>query len=114
MEKGKLVESASVSELFANPQQPYTRKLLQSRPQRNADDVSAQAPVVLQAEKVRCTYHIKQGWFAKRAFHAVDGIDLQLRAARPSASSVNPAPANPRWAWPCCGCRRPAWRAASV
>jgi microcin C transport system ATP-binding protein len=79
MEKGKLVESASVSELFANPQQPYTRKLLQSRPQRNADDVSAQAPVVLQAEKVRCTYHIKQGWFAKRAFHAVDGIDLQLR-----------------------------------
>jgi microcin C transport system ATP-binding protein len=79
MEKGKLVESASVSELFANPQQPYTRKLLQSRPQRNAADVPAHAPVVLQAEKVRCTYHIKLGWFAKRAFHAVDGIDLQLR-----------------------------------
>ncbi|MFZ4356310.1 ABC transporter ATP-binding protein, partial [Enterococcus gallinarum] len=41
MEKGKLVESASVAELFANPQQPYTRKLLQSRPQRNAADVPA-------------------------------------------------------------------------
>ena len=79
MEKGKLVESASVSELFANPQQPYTRKLLQSRPQRNAADVPGDAPVVLQAEKLRCTYQIKQGWFAKRAFHAVDGIDLQLR-----------------------------------
>ncbi|WP_299535363.1 dipeptide ABC transporter ATP-binding protein [uncultured Herbaspirillum sp.] len=79
MEKGKLVESASVAELFANPQQPYTRKLLQSRPQRNAAEVPAEAPVVLQAEQLRCTYHIKQGWFAKRAFHAVDGIDLQLR-----------------------------------
>ncbi|MDR6395126.1 ABC transporter ATP-binding protein [Herbaspirillum seropedicae] len=79
MEKGKLVESASVAELFANPQQPYTRKLLQSRPQRNAADVAADAPVVLQAERLRCTYHIKQGWFAKRAFHAVDGVDLQLR-----------------------------------
>ncbi|BEV16767.1 dipeptide ABC transporter ATP-binding protein [Herbaspirillum sp. DW155] len=79
MEKGRLVESASVTELFAHPQQAYTRKLLQSRPQRNAADVVAGAPVVLQAEKLRCTYHIKQGWFAKRAFHAVDGIDLQLR-----------------------------------
>ncbi|MFJ3058307.1 ABC transporter ATP-binding protein [Herbaspirillum sp. NPDC087042] len=79
MEKGKLVETASVAELFANPQQPYTRKLLQSRPQRNAAEAEAQAPVVLQAGALRCSYQIKQGWFSKRQFHAVDGVDVQLR-----------------------------------
>nr|WP_198982552.1 dipeptide ABC transporter ATP-binding protein [Herbaspirillum sp. ASV7] len=79
MEKGKLVETASVAELFSNPQQPYTRKLLQSRPQRNAAEAETEAPVVLQAEALRCSYQIKQGWFSKRLFHAVDGVDVQLR-----------------------------------
>ncbi|TWC67494.1 ABC transporter ATP-binding protein [Herbaspirillum sp. SJZ099] len=79
MEKGKLVETASTEELFANPQQPYTRKLLQSRPQRSVADVAPDAGVVLQAEQLRCTYKIKQGWFSKRLFQAVDGVDLQLR-----------------------------------
>ncbi|MFJ3045470.1 ABC transporter ATP-binding protein [Herbaspirillum chlorophenolicum] len=79
MEKGKLVEAAPTEELFANPQQPYTRKLLQSRPQRSVADVAPDAGVVLQAEQLRCTYKIKQGWFRKRLFQAVDGVDLQLR-----------------------------------
>jgi len=79
MEKGRLVETASTAELFANPQEPYTRKLLQSRPQRTVAEVAADAPTVLQAEQLRCTYQIKQGWFKKRLFQAVDGVDLQLR-----------------------------------
>ncbi|KAF1040358.1 MAG: putative ABC transporter ATP-binding protein YejF [Herbaspirillum frisingense] len=79
MEKGKLVEAAPTAQLFAQPQEPYTRKLLQSRPQRNAAEVAADAAVVLQARQLRCTYQIKQGWFSKRQFHAVDGVDLQLR-----------------------------------
>jgi microcin C transport system ATP-binding protein len=79
MEKGKLVEAAPTEELFANPQQPYTRKLLQSRPQRSVADVAPDAGVVLQAGQLRCTYKIKQGWFRKRLFQAVDGVDLQLR-----------------------------------
>ncbi|WDZ94972.1 dipeptide ABC transporter ATP-binding protein [Herbaspirillum sp. WKF16] len=79
MEKGKLVEAAATEELFAHPREPYTRKLLQSRPQRSVEQVAPQAPVVLQAEGLRCTYQIKQGWFRKRLFHAVDGVDLQLR-----------------------------------
>jgi microcin C transport system ATP-binding protein len=79
MEKGKLVEAAATEELFAHPREPYTRKLLQSRPQRSVEQVAPQAPVVLQAEGLRCTYQIKHGWFRKRLFHAVDGVDLQLR-----------------------------------
>ncbi|MBO9538164.1 dipeptide ABC transporter ATP-binding protein [Herbaspirillum sp.] len=79
MEKGKLVEAASTEELFANPQQPYTKKLLQSRPQRSVAEVAPDAGVVLQAEQLRCTYKIKQGWFGKRLFQAVDGVDLRLR-----------------------------------
>ncbi|MFL9923266.1 ABC transporter ATP-binding protein [Herbaspirillum lusitanum] len=79
MEKGKLIETAATQELFANPQQPYTRKLLASKPQRAVADVVPDAPPVLRAEGLRCTYKIKQGWFRKRLFAAVDGVDLQLR-----------------------------------
>jgi microcin C transport system ATP-binding protein len=79
MEQGKLVETASTAELFANPRQAYTKKLLQSRPQRNVAEIAADAPPVLQAAQLRCTYKIRQGWFGRRLFHAVDGVDLQLR-----------------------------------
>lgn len=79
MEKGRLIETAATPDLFANPQQPYTKKLLQSHPQRSVGEVADAADVVLEAAQVRCTYAIKQGWFAKRQFHAVDGVDLQLR-----------------------------------
>ncbi|MBP0597794.1 ABC transporter ATP-binding protein [Herbaspirillum sp. LeCh32-8] len=79
MEKGKLVETAPTAELFANPREPYTKKLLQSRPQRSVAEVAPDAAVVLQAEQLRCTYQIKEGWFKKRQFQAVDGVDLQLR-----------------------------------
>ncbi|EJN09327.1 ABC transporter ATP-binding protein [Herbaspirillum sp. YR522] len=79
MEKGRLLESAPTARLFADPQHAYTRKLLQSRPERHVVEVAPDAPVVLRAEQLRCTYAIKQGWFAKRLFHAVDGVDLQLR-----------------------------------
>jgi ABC-type dipeptide/oligopeptide/nickel transport system ATPase component len=34
LQKGKIVEQARTSELFEQPQQPYTRQLLQSIPGR--------------------------------------------------------------------------------
>jgi len=79
MEKGKLVETAPTAQLFADAQQPYTRKLLQSRPERDVAEVAPDAAVMLRADGLRCTYGIKQGWFRQRLFHAVDGVDLQVR-----------------------------------
>ncbi|MDB5759219.1 MAG: transporter ATP-binding protein [Burkholderia sp.] len=79
MEKGRLIETATVPELFANPREAYTRKLLASHPQRMVNLVDAGGAPLLQAQNVRCTFDIRQGWFRKRSFVAVDDVSLVLR-----------------------------------
>jgi microcin C transport system ATP-binding protein len=79
MEKGKLVETAATADLFAAPQQAYTRKLLASQPQRNVVEIAPEAPVLLSGTNVRCTFSIKQGWLRKKKFAAVDDVSLTLR-----------------------------------
>ena len=79
MEKGRLVETATTHDLFAQPREPYTRKLLASRPQRVVSSVEENAAPLLTAEKMRCTFTIKQGWFKKTHFVAVDNVDVQLK-----------------------------------
>ncbi|MES2536983.1 MAG: dipeptide ABC transporter ATP-binding protein [Pseudomonadota bacterium] len=79
MEKGLLIETAKTADLFANPREPYTRKLLASHPDRIVGPVAGSDRDLLTAEKLRCTFSIKQGWFKKREFVAVDDVDLQLR-----------------------------------
>jgi len=79
MEQGRLIEIAPVPELFANPREAYTRKLLASHPQRMVNTVDAAGAPLLEAQQVRCTFDIKEGWFKKRAFVAVDDVSLVLR-----------------------------------
>ena len=79
MEKGRLIETAATHELFAQPREAYTRKLLASRPQRVVENVDQNAAPLLAAEKVRCTFAIKRGWFKKIPFVAVDDVDVQLK-----------------------------------
>jgi microcin C transport system ATP-binding protein len=79
MENGKLVEAASTAELFAQPREAYTKKLLASHPERIVAEVQSDALPLLSAEQVRCTFTIKQGWFKKKPFVAVDDLDLQLK-----------------------------------
>ena len=78
MEQGKLVETAATADLFAAPVHAYTRKLLASHPTRTVDEVAHDAPVLLKAQALRCTFTLSQGWLRKRDFVAVDGVDLQL------------------------------------
>ena len=79
MEKGRLIESASVPQLFSDPREPYTRKLLASHPQRVVSNPDEQARHLLTAENMRCTFWIRKGWFKKDPFVAVDKVDLALR-----------------------------------
>ncbi|GIZ53599.1 ABC transporter ATP-binding protein [Noviherbaspirillum aridicola] len=79
MEQGRLLETAPTDELFAQPREAYTRKLLASRPQRVVDHPREAAQPVLTARGVRCSFDIKTGWFSKKCFVAVDNVDLQLR-----------------------------------
>ncbi|MFS0756857.1 ABC transporter ATP-binding protein [Noviherbaspirillum sp. 1P10PC] len=79
MEKGRLIETAPVHQLFASPREAYTRKLLASHPQRMVNQVDAAGAPLLEAQQVRCTFEIKEGWFKRRSFVAVDDVTLQLR-----------------------------------
>jgi microcin C transport system ATP-binding protein len=79
MQNGRLIETASTSELFAQPRETYTRKLLASHPQRIVSTVVATAKPLLTAERVRCAFSIKRGWFKKVPFVAVNDVDVQLK-----------------------------------
>ena len=79
MEKGRLVETATTGQLFAQPREPYTRKLLASRPQRMVQPPPEGAAPLLKAERTRCVFWLQKGWFKKLPFVAVDGVDLELR-----------------------------------
>ncbi|MDB5741836.1 MAG: transporter related protein [Polaromonas sp.] len=77
MENGHLVEQGTVEDVFAKPEHPYTRKLIDSKPER--DVASASSPVVaaavLQANHLRVAYPVAlpglRGWFGKSEFVAV-------------------------------------------
>jgi len=79
MEKGRLVETAATAELFANPREAYTRKLLNSQPQRMVEAAPAAGAELLQAQGLRCVFDIPRGWFRKTSFVAVDAVDVRLQ-----------------------------------
>ena len=86
MEKGHLVEQGDCAEVFAQPQHPYTRQLLGSRPDRSglADAPAQEAPCLLQAHQLRVHYPVPlpglRGWFRRGRFNALRGADFQIRA----------------------------------
>jgi microcin C transport system ATP-binding protein len=79
MERGRLVEIGTTAEVFVNPQHPYTRRLLASRPQRIVQPISAGAPLLVEARDVGVTFNIARGWFAKRRIDAVRHATLRLQ-----------------------------------
>ncbi|MBI5613279.1 MAG: ABC transporter ATP-binding protein [Gammaproteobacteria bacterium] len=86
MQSGRVVEQGRVDELFANPRHPYTRMLINSRPQRliEADEQRAIArhPRLLEVDRLHCHFPIKAGFFRHRVgeVRAVDDVSLDLRA----------------------------------
>ncbi|MGO1225945.1 MAG: ABC transporter ATP-binding protein [Brachybacterium sp.] len=88
MHHGKIIERAGVKELFANPREEYTQKLLAAVPHlgRNSawtalsteqqQTIEAAEPVVV-AKDLVIEYPGRMG---KPAFRAVKGVDFQIRA----------------------------------
>lgn len=78
MERGRLIEVAPTTTLFAAPREAYTQKLLASHPQRLVKESVDDGSPLLQAERMRCSFSIKQGWFKRREFVAVDAVDITI------------------------------------
>jgi microcin C transport system ATP-binding protein len=79
MERGRLVEQGVTQEVFAHPRDPYTIKLINSRPQRTVQPVAADAPILAAAHDVSVDFTIGKGWWGKDVFRAVRNATLQLR-----------------------------------
>ncbi|NYH21815.1 ABC transporter ATP-binding protein [Paraburkholderia bryophila] len=83
MEKGVLVETNTTEALFSNPQHPYTRRLLDSEPQRAVEPVEPGAPRLLEVQGLAVDYSMSaKGWrslFGRSTFRAVQDVDLSVR-----------------------------------
>lgn len=81
MQRGKLVEEGITAEVFASPQQEYTRKLLESEPKGIPPVAPPQGKEVILADKVTVRYPTKRNFFGKVLswFHAADGISISVR-----------------------------------
>lgn len=85
MEQGVLVEQGTVEQVFAHPTHPYTRKLLESRPERDPlPPVSAiqGKSMPLQGRDVRVSYPVAlpgiRGWFKRGASVALHSASFEL------------------------------------
>lgn len=80
MYRGRLVETAPVDRLFAEPRHPYTRALLDAVPHLGREDgpapVDASADVVLDVDDLVVEF---PGRLGQPAFTAVDHVSLQVR-----------------------------------
>ena len=84
MENGLIVEQGTVAEVFANPQHPYTRKLMDSEPVRDVIETPpyTNGPPVVQSTNLRVSYPVPlaglRGWFKKGEFVAVKSASFTL------------------------------------
>jgi microcin C transport system ATP-binding protein len=84
MTKGKIVETGTVEDVFANPKHEYTRHLLASEPRGEPPLADPSKPMVMEGSDIRVWFPIKSGLMRRVVDHvkAVDGIDLSLRAGQ--------------------------------
>jgi microcin C transport system ATP-binding protein len=75
-----------VAEVFANPQHPYTRKLLDSQPVRDVLPAADGEAPLIEAQGLKVSYPVPQpgfkGWFKPGRFMAVKGADFVLPPAQ--------------------------------
>ncbi len=100
MRHGQVRENAPVAQIFANPQDAYTKALLACRPSltenparlmviddhiagrgagNNAVVKDDSAPVIMEVTGLQKSFWLKDGLFGKREFKAVKGVNFKLR-----------------------------------
>ena len=84
MKDGEIVEQGPVEQIFADPQHPYTQKLLNAAPTGQAQPLPDDAPVLVQTRDLKVWFPIKRGLMRRVTGHikAVNGATLDLRAGQ--------------------------------
>lgn len=81
MQGGEIVEQGQAADVFANPQHPYTQKLLAAEPKGQPESVKHDAKVVVATEKLRIWFPITAGFMRKTVAHvkAVNDASITVR-----------------------------------
>ncbi len=82
MKDGEIVETGSTAEIFANPQHPYTQKLLHAAPSGRPSPVADKAPVVVKTDHLKIWFPIQRGLLKRTVGHvkAVNDLTLSVQA----------------------------------
>ena len=81
MQGGEIVEQGPAADVFANPQNPYTQKLLAAEPKGQPDPVPQDAETVVTTDKLRIWFPITSGLLRKTTGHvkAVNDASVTVR-----------------------------------
>ncbi len=82
MSQGEIVEAAPSDTLFADPQHPYTRRLLAAEPKGRPLPATEDAPALVEGDALKVWFPVRAGFLRriKSNVKAVDGVSLTLRA----------------------------------
>ncbi|NTJ65116.1 ABC transporter ATP-binding protein [Agrobacterium rhizogenes] len=85
MEKGHLVEQGPAAQVLNAPVHPYTQRLIAAVPRMTTAnrETIAEAPVVLEVDKLNKTYRSGSSFLSKsRTVQAVNGVSFSIRKGR--------------------------------